>query len=190
MPNKTHQDIEQDRELWLLYRCYRSRFGKQCMQTLYVWNSAFDPNCKLCQQPSFVRLSLGITAMPYSSLNSSSMFFIHMILYSRKLGCEHAIATCPMALGESLRICHDLRGLLALGKGDLWSWLSPWVLQIHMPFMLASVLHCTYSTSMSTWLHVLTLNESRQGKMQRHVPQCFGSLKMSADLATVLHKPP
>ena len=128
MPNKTHQDIEQDKDLWLLYRCYRSRFGKQCMQTLYVWNSAFDPNCKLCQQPSFVRLSLG-TAMPYSSLNSSSVFFIHMILYNRKLGCEHAIATCPMALGESLTICHDLRGLLALGKGDLWSWLSPWVLQ-------------------------------------------------------------
>ena len=37
-----------------------------------------------------------------------------------------------MAPGESLRICHDLRGLLALGKGDRWSWLSPWVLQNQM----------------------------------------------------------
>ena len=50
-------------------------------------------------------------------------------LYSWKLGCELANAVYSMAPGESLRICHDLRGLLALGKGDRWSWLSPWVLQ-------------------------------------------------------------
>ena len=39
---------------------------------------------------------------------------------------------------ENLRICHDLRGPLALGKGDLWSWFSPWVLQIQIPRVLAT----------------------------------------------------
>ena len=55
-----------------------------------------------------------------------------MAVYSWKLGCELANAVYSMAPGESLRICHDLRGLLALGKGDRWSWLSPWVLQNQM----------------------------------------------------------
>ena len=50
---------------------------------------------------------------------------LHMILYRLNLGCDIASAVAPTALGGSLRICHDLRGLLALGKGDRWSCCPP-----------------------------------------------------------------
>ena len=50
---------------------------------------------------------------------------IVLAVYRLNLGCDIALAVAPTALGGSLRICHDLRGLLALGKGDLWSCCAP-----------------------------------------------------------------